>query len=356
MSDLSELMKYAPTVGAGFAGINQAQNEQMQHAKMAELQQLIQSRMMESEQKAAMHPLELEHKRLANQTSTAQLPGLTADSESKRLKAMREGATYDADVDADITDKRMKAYKTLGTSLGSISSAIDGNPNIPPHVALAQEMQRLGIPAGGAQRIMQKYQGVPANELSRRMKEDAERMLRENSAYAQAMDQERMQQQGATQRTGMQVKGQKEIEQMRIDAGKYNRTSAIKSVEDRLLRAKNAKEKAEILESAYYEARDKDPELAGVLLSRAQEARQRAAEDARNQGTARPGIDGAAVAGLPAAPAPTATAPIGGSGGNSAKPSGNAGRIAVISPDGKRGSVPADQLEQALKQGYKKAQ
>lgn len=357
MADLAQLMQFAPTTAGGFMGSNQASQEQSDALKQQELRQLIESRMLEAQQKAAMHPLDLEAKRLSNQQTSAQIPGFAADSELKGINARKAGATYDADVEADITEKKMKAYKLIGTSLGSISGAIDSNPTVPPHAAFTNQLNTMGIPQGVAQRMLEKYRDVPATELSKRLKADAERMLRENAAYVQAMDQEALQQKGATQRQGMTVQGQKDIEQMRIDAGKYNRTTTVKSVEQRLISAKNAKEKAEILESAYYEARTKDPELAAQFLARAQEARQRAAEDERNRGLARPGIDVPAVSGLPASAEPSATAPIAGSGGApAAKPAPQGARISVVSPDGKRGSIPASQLDQALKQGYKKAQ
>lgn len=120
-----------------------------------------------------------------------------------------------------------------------------------------------------------------------------------------AADLDKVRQQGADQR---------QLMQMQIDAGRFDKAGKYAmSLESRLRMAKNAKEKAEILEQGYQEAQAAgDGNLAAIYLMRAQEARQRAAEDEANR-MAKPGqIDTPAVGGLPAIPPPTATAPIGG--------------------------------------------
>jgi hypothetical protein len=124
------------------------------------------------------------------------------------------------------------------------------------------------------------------------------------------------------------------------------------TVETALLKAKTPREKAEVLEEAYSIAmRDGDEEGAAKYAMRAVEARKRAAEDITNQGLAKPSIDSAAVANLPARPAPAAVAPIAGGGGAPA-PVAPTGRV-VIYKDGKPvGHVPANQVQDAISQGY----
>lgn len=115
--------------------------------------------------------------------------------------------------------------------------------------------------------------------------------------------------------TGMHTASQERINQANIDAGKYNRNKFGVTIQTQLMKAKSAREKAEILEEAYYTADAAgDAPAAELYKKRALEARERAAEDARNQGLARPGIDVPAVAGLPAQEAPAAKAPIAGGG------------------------------------------
>lgn len=231
MADLSSLFKVAPGTASFFTGINQAQDEQMQDTRMAEIQQLIQSRMQDAEQKAAMHPLSMDHQRLQNQKLGVEMPGVGADAQSKVLKTAREGATQDATIDATNTEQRMKAYQTLGNHLGSLASDVENSQGVPPHAALSQALQARGIPQSGQQMIMQKYQGVPASQLVKKMQEDGERILRENSAYAQAYDTTALTNDAHLLINGNNNRTQLELEDKRIAAGKYDKTKATKNAQ-----------------------------------------------------------------------------------------------------------------------------
>lgn len=102
------------------------------------------------------------------------------------------------------------------------------------------------------------------------------------------------------------------LEQQRIDAGKYDRKTLAVTVESMLLKARDAAQKAEILEQAYWVAKSAgDEEAANTLAQRAQQARQRAAEDAKNRAAGAPGkIDMANETGMTPTARPTADAPI----------------------------------------------
>lgn len=200
MADLSTLFKYAPTTAAGYIGIDQAQQEQMNRLKQEELADLIRQRAMEASQKAEMHPFELERARLGNQKASAELPGIIGDSSLKQTNAAKAAGTLSSDIEAGNIKNKMQVYQTLGQHLGSMSSAIDGNPSAPPHAVLAQQLQAAGIPDSAAQRLLQKYANVPANELSKKLKEDSDRILRENPDYAKTMDERKMQEEGANKR------------------------------------------------------------------------------------------------------------------------------------------------------------
>lgn len=156
--------------------------------------------------------------------------------------------------------------------------------------------------------------------------------------------------QGHITTTAMNNKSQKELEQMRIDAGKYSKSGVRVTVETQLIKAKTAREKAEILEAAYFAAQaGGDEEGAQGYLSRLQQARQRAAEDANNTALGKPGaVDPAALANLPAAPRAEAGAGIPGS---NTQPPGT-GAVRVRHPDGRVGTIPANRLKEALAAGY----
>ena len=81
----------------------------------------------------------------------------------------------------------------------------------------------------------------------------------------------------------------------------------------KLRSSKSALQTAEILDQAHAEAVGaRDVDGARELAARAIQARQRAAEDARNRGLATPGIDVGATGGLAMNPPPQAQAPVAG--------------------------------------------
>jgi len=354
MSDLASLMKLAPTVGAGFAGINQRQGEQMEALKQMELSQIMQNRGGAEVRAQALHPFALDKANLDNQGLKAGLPGIMADSSLKQTNATKAAGTLESDIEAGNVENRMKAFKSIGTHLGSIASEVESASDIEKPAAFVKALQGMQIPPKAALSLIKRYGSTPPSELVKRLREDGERMLRENETYVRTLDQQRLQEQGANSRNAASNASQQKIEQMRIDAGKYNRNTTANSVQAALLKARNPVQKAEILEDAYYTAEAAgDEEAAKVYKQRAIEARQRAAEDAKNRGIARPDVDPNQF-GIGTTPDPSATAPIAGGNGGAPKPEN--GRITVVSPDGKRGSIPANQLEQALKQGFKKVQ
>lgn len=226
MADLSELMKYAPTVGAGFAGINQRQSEMESDLKRQELAELIQSRMADAQRKQAMQPYELEKARLANMQTQGNI-------DTTNLTNQKTRGTMDSEMDATNTKNKMEAYKTIGGHLGSLSEGLDES-GVPPHMALAQRMQDLGIPPQAQQQLMRRYSSVPPAQLSKRLKEDGERILRETSQYAQAYDTSAMTNDAHILTNAATNRTQKEIEQARIEAGKYDRSKAAADAEQQM--------------------------------------------------------------------------------------------------------------------------
>lgn len=220
MADLSQLMQMAPMVGAHFAGINQGQSEQSEQLKMMELQQLMQTRAQEAQQNAAMNPLKQEQMRLQNQTTQAQLPGIGADAELKAYKAKIAKETMGSDIEADQVEKKMKVYKTIGSTLGSVAGSIEANSSVPPHTAFASELQSMGIPDEAAQRMLKKYADVPAGQLAARLRKDSENMLRQSESYVREIDQEKLKQAGSTERAKLLAQNRVDVKGMGGAGGK----------------------------------------------------------------------------------------------------------------------------------------
>jgi hypothetical protein len=362
MADLAQLMEIAPTVGAGFIGQNQAMQQREQEAKLMELAQLIQSRQGQEQRAQSMHPFELDKMRLGNESTSAMIPGQAATSRKLGVDASIAEATQGSTIEAKDSKNRMETYREVGQHLGSLSRAISDNQSVPPHAAFAQALDQVDLPPQRKQKLMQRYTNVPAAKLQERLAQDGAAILRENDRYAQAFDTTELTTSANLVNSEYNRQSAERMLERQIESGRFVKSPGKDpaTVEDQLRKAKTAREKAEILEAALYEAVAKgDTETAQAYLVRAQEARQRAAEDASNMGLAR-GQNDISVPGmtqLPANAAPQATAPIGGSVGAKPAPAANRGsgeRVKVVSPDGKVGTIPAEQLEQALKKGFKR--
>ena len=352
MADLSSLMQIAPTTAAGFMGINQRNDEIMDALRQQELSQLMTNRAGEESRKTAMHPFELEKARLGNETTSAQLPGVIADSDSKRLKAKREGATYQSDVDATLSENAMKTYKAIGSHLGSMSNELEKVPDINKPAVFAEALKKMGLPESAQRQFMDRYGRYSPSELVRVMRADSERILRENEAYVRTMDQQRLQEAGANSRNAATNSNQVKIEQMRIDAGKYDRNRTATTLSNALLKVRNAAQAAELYSIAADEARQAgDTEAEKLYMQRAQDARQRAAEDAANRGLARPDVDPNQF-GIGTTPRPAANAPIAGAPGAQAQPPNPNQPKTLADLQKLYPGVPPEKLKEAFKKKF----
>lgn len=324
MSDLTSLFQFSPEVAAYFTGQNQASKQASDQLNNQTLAQALAIAAAKEQRDAELFPLTKQGKQAELDKSAAELPGIAADSRKKITAADVAAGTMQSDVDAGNTDNRMKIYKQLGQHLGTLSTAIDNTPGVSPHLTLAQQLAQMQIPEGAKQGLLQKYANVPPAQLSARLKADGMSILKETPAYQQAMDVETLQGKNRLAVANTQVAGQKAIEQMRIDAGKYNKKNTAVDVNTALLKyGHSAAAVAEIYAQAAQIADAAGDTAEATRYSQlAQQARQRAAEDAGNKGLARPGIDTSAVSGLPPQARPQATAPIGVPGGAPPAPAG----------------------------------
>ena len=150
-------------------------------------------------------------------------------------------------------------------------------------------------------------------------------MLAEKRKNDQAMALEQERSRAHLAGIGAQTASQKDLEQMRIDAGKYNRSNMALTLSQRLMKARTAAEKAEILEEGFYVAQAAgDEEASKEYAARALQARQRAAEDAANRAAGSPGIapqvGGGGALSIVNKPPAAAEAPIAGKPGTAANP------------------------------------
>lgn len=325
---------------------------------MMELAELMAQRRSAEQRLSQAAPLDLEAKRLANQRSSAELPGLIATSESTKLDTDKKRATQDSSIAATNYENRNKTFRTAMTQIGALADDVSQAPGVERHTRLRDGIvNRLGVQGPDADRLMEHFSRFNPEQLPKEMKRIAKALVENDPQYVREMDKERMQQEGADRRQRMSISSQERMEQNRIDAGKYNRGKQAVGIEDQVRKARNAGQAAEILESAAFEAlANNDMQAASGYAQRAKAARARYAEDAANRGLARPDVD-LSQFGLGTTPSPGSNAPIGPQG---ATPPASApapqGRIRVRDKNGKVGTIPAAQLEQAMKEGYSRIQ
>jgi hypothetical protein len=289
-----------------------------------------------------INPLEVEQRRWTNRGLQEGLPGITAESRKKATEATKAEKTMSSDIAAkistnktNISEQQFKYVSNIGKMAGALGTQLEGAPPLAHNAVKMQFMQQNGIDPSSreGQYIMQNG----AKELQ----DIARKAVTISDDYVKSISQVRA-----------QGEEQRKLEQMRIEAGKYNKTKLAVSIEERLLKAKTPVEKAEILEEAFYTAMaGNDQQTAAVYRQRAMEARQRAAEDARNRGiAAQEGkISAPAVTGLPAREGTAATAPIAGGGQT---PQAPAVKHKLSDVQQMYPGVPAEKIREAYKRKF----
>jgi hypothetical protein len=190
---------------------------------------------------------------------------------------------------------------------------IEKEPALRRHARLEQIFNQAGLPLDDTDR--QAFYNMQPDELVKNIKAKHEFNVKNSPDFMKAMAQEELRKTSHLEGIRLTGNTQRDLEQMRIDSGKYNKNKVATDVGSMLLKANNPTQKAEILESAYYVALDNDDtESASKYLARAKEARQRAAEDAKNRSVGAPGaMYDPTQSVIVNKPSPTANAPIGGS-------------------------------------------
>lgn len=295
--DLSSMFQnLGPAGGAMLTGMQMADatNEQksMEAMRKAQADEIVQR----TSQQAELHPLELQSKKQGLEKSTQDL---------EKGKVELEKAKYDLTVGKlEGAVKKADSYSQL---MGTAAAQL---PNIPAparHAWLANFAKENGIDANdpAVRSIWQQTSQIPPEQLPQALEAFRNKIIQQGAAYRSHID-------------GMkiQAQSQKDLEQMRIDAGKYNKNKVATDVNSSLLKVRTAQQAAEILESAYYAAEAAgDTVMAEQYKTRAAQARQRAAEDAANRAVGAPGIVPSAVDGsinIQNKPSTSANAPIAG--------------------------------------------
>lgn len=178
------------------------------------------------------NPLKLQQQVLANQ-------GQGYLNRQNATKASLGEQTLGSEVDAansknrlQLTEDQAKRTGVLAQHLNQLADMVDsGVPLLSVADKLPPELAQVLSQPGGTQRV----------------RDMSKSMALHSQAQIQKMQEVNANNEAATKRTGMQVQGQKDLEQMRIEAGKYKKLQSIKgnySVESILFNSKTAEQAA----------------------------------------------------------------------------------------------------------------
>jgi hypothetical protein len=358
MSDLASLMKIAPGTASFMMGQNQAQTRESEALKQRELQGIIEERLNKMRIDQDMAPLKQEHQRLQNSGLQEGLAGITATSRKLGTEADLANATYGSDVASKVSTNETTVTKNnsdqltkVADAFGKMGAMLENEPE-PTRAAKFRSMMEQGLGnSPQAQQLYGTFSQVPSAKLPAALRAMAEQLAKQSPAYTQAMDVEAQQGKNRLAVTDRQVAGASALEDKRIAAGKYDRQKAIKTAEQTIdetiskaLQRGAKPGHAALVAAAEWARQNNIPELSAKWTAMAEKIRPQAEAEIKS---ATPGsLNTGEITNLPTNPGPN-IAP-----GGAAAPAPS-GRIRVVDSKGKTGTIPAAQLQDALKQGYK---
>lgn len=229
-----------PTYGAVTAGEREGTSLALDQIKAMTDRQNQEKAAAELERYKQMTPLELEKATLSNRKLSTETVKGERTLESDVASSISKN-------DQEVLANKLKAIDSYSTALGSLSSNLETVPPAARHATMLQMVQGYGIDPQDPKLapIMQTLSRVPADQLPQALLKFRQRVIQQGAAYQQAMDTARFNKEAQERMKGMELRAQKELEQMRIDAGKYKKVGkAVMSIEEGLLSGKLTYEKA----------------------------------------------------------------------------------------------------------------
>lgn len=215
--DLNSLFQADPAaqeLGLGFLG----QEKQMNQANLAH-------KLFETQKGQATLPLELEQKRLANQTTQAQLPGIAADSESRQIDTRFKKETLAPKIEAElsklkgqISDSQFKELTNTGQAYMQAGPLLDRMPGVVTHAAAKQILGNFYRP---------EFDRVPANALGQVISNFGEAMVAAQSKYVQQLGLLGAKNEGAKEVAGINANA-------RVEAARVAAAAKIKQLDSQI--------------------------------------------------------------------------------------------------------------------------
>jgi hypothetical protein len=247
------------------------------------------------------NPLLVQHQGLVNQGLQQGLPGITADSSLKTTNAAKAAGTLSSDIakgnsaneKAILEDKLAKntTYMQMAQQFGAQLQASAGQGPGAQEAVRQQMVQQIGPDTQTGKWLA----SIPTQHLSTAIDKVQEHLVKQSSGYMQALMTAQKAYDSHVRGAEITTKAMLEGKRMDIDAGKYDSKRVSNDVETALMKAPNAKNKAEVLEQAVAIATaNGDFTKAAEYQKRFEAARQRVANDAALAATAKPTLDLAA--------------------------------------------------------------
>ena len=291
-----------PAFASSMAGSREADSQYADMQTALKEAQALQDAKQKYAQNDQMNPLLVQHQSLQNQGLQAGLPGITADSSLKTTNAAKAAATLPSDISKGISanetaidEDKFKKMQAAQQRVQMWGAQFEGAQGPGAKEAVKQAMlQDIGDSKQAA--LLAR---LPADQIPMALSKMNEHIVTQSDKYMQALMTAQYAKESHIEGARITANALLEGKRLDINAGKYDPKRVSNDVEALLMKAPNAKTKAEVLEQAIALANaNGDFTKAAEYQKRFEAARQRVANDAALAATAKPTFD-LATQGLP---------------------------------------------------------
>lgn len=348
MSDLSSLMGVAPYAAAYLMGDKHATDKRTETLRQQELAGMMDIRRGQEQRAQAMHPLELQGKQLTNQKmEQGDIPMLIQQIEEAKLKNQYTQGTQGSKMEADNFANAQKPQEAFQKAMGEIGQELRGRPahEIEPMFRQALESRGFGK---HAEKILERFRGVPPDQVSQKLLEASQRQLTETPAYKT----QELQNTGRMAEVKERNRGNLQVANINAEARKFAaQQKANQKTADIAALVKAGKIPPDRLPAAFREAAasETDPDVQAALMTKAAQAEMFVYNKAKVAKDGSPDVG--AIGGLPTNQVTPVYTP-GAKPPAAKQPTNSQDRVRVKNSKGEVGTIPASQLEAAKAAGY----
>jgi hypothetical protein len=235
----SNYMQLSPHMAAFGMGRERKRQDEQHESKQKELAMILEGLKQQNQQSAQMNPLMVEQQRLKNQQTGVTTQGLEHSNQSQELQNILKRRTQESEIAATnqknetgVVADKAKALSTLGQEFIKLGPYLDSVPEVDRHRAAVSHLESLGMQKGtpAGEMFGKKIASMNPATMGKDLEAMGEKLLRQTPQYAQAMDQEKLQQDGANTRQASQNATQVQVANIR----EQGRAKQSASLEDQI--------------------------------------------------------------------------------------------------------------------------